>query len=106
MSRKWRSSSRRAAETSPIGKVSVLAVQSPIDHSSGLDDELAILDSIPARDSVLNGIRAIDGLKERLRAFLEPFRGSGRIVTRQDVDGFFASIKEEEEEEEGKGLWS
>ena len=67
-------------------------------------DELAILDSIPARDSVLDGIRAIDGLKERLRAFLEPFRASGRVVTRQDIDGFFASVKEGIEKE--KSVWS
>lgn len=56
-------------------------------------DGIAALDAIPARDSVLNGIRAMDDLKDHLVKFLEPFKKKKKVVTRQDIDCFFSSIK-------------
>ncbi|KAF8545314.1 hypothetical protein BDD12DRAFT_721806, partial [Trichophaea hybrida] len=47
------------------------------------------------RVRAIEGVLAYNKLKDRVKAFLEPFAKSGKIVGREDVEGYFEGLKGE-----------
>lgn len=47
------------------------------------------------RVRAIEGVLAYNKLKDRVKAFLEPFAKSGKIVGREDVEGYFERLKGE-----------
>lgn len=49
------------------------------------------------RVQALEGVRAYNHVKDKVKQFLQPFAESGRQVSSQDVVGYFARLREEEQ---------
>lgn len=63
-------------------------------HSSLLEAGARALNSIP-RQQALKGLEAYEMIKQRLSDFFKPFAEEGRVVTEDDVNGFFQHMDEE-----------
>lgn len=63
-------------------------------HSSLLDAGERALNSIP-RQQAIKGLEAYAMIKQRLSDFFKPFAEEGRVVTEEDVTGFFQHMDEE-----------
>lgn len=51
--------------------------------------------SLP-REQAIEGLHAYDKIRSKLRDFFKPFAEQGKVVTEEEVRGFFSKIKEEE----------
>ncbi|KAG5362190.1 Protein mlo2 [Yarrowia sp. C11] len=60
--------------------------------SSLLDAGTSALHKIP-RQQAIDGMAAYNQIKDRLAAFFKPFAEGGKVVTDQDVTGFFEEMK-------------
>lgn len=59
----------------------------PLDTDAS-DDEAALLNTIP-REQAIEGLKALDGIRTSLTAFLRGFVEGDRVVTEDDVTSFF-----------------
>lgn len=46
------------------------------------------------REQAIRGLQAYATMKDKLSAFLTPFARDGRVVSKEDMDGFFAEQRE------------
>lgn len=51
--------------------------------------------SLP-REQAIEGLHAYDKIRSKLRDFFKPFAEQGKVVTEEEVRGFFSRVKEEE----------
>lgn len=66
-------------------------------NSSLLDAGAQALNTLVPRQRALEGIQAYDMIKQKLNAFFKPFAESGKVVTENDVNGFFEKVRNERE---------
>jgi E3 ubiquitin-protein ligase UBR7 len=65
-------------------------------NSSLMDGGARALNQLP-REQAIEGMHAYSMIRERLTKFLKPFAEQGRIVTKDDVNNFFAEVKQQRE---------
>lgn len=70
------------------------------DQSSVYEAGARALNDIP-REQALNGLEAYAAIKQKLGDFFRPFAEQGKVVTEEDVTGFFHRMKEEQQERRG-----
>lgn len=66
-------------------------------NSSLMDGGARALNQLP-REQAIEGMHAYSMIRERLTSFLKPFAEQGRVVTKDDVDSFFADVKSQRKE--------
>lgn len=103
------------AETSVVSKVALLeflknyeylymddpVYEPPADEdeerSSLLDLGAEALHSLP-REQAIEGLQVYDKIRSKLRDFFKPFAEQGKVVTEDEVRGFFEKMKKSDEE--------
>ncbi|KAI5449729.1 hypothetical protein NCC49_004094 [Naganishia albida] len=67
----------------------------PEDPNDPTEEELATraLERLP-RGQTIEALLAFNSMKDKLKAFLEPFRDGGKVVSAGDIEEFMAGIKE------------
>ena len=48
------------------------------------------------REQAIQGAEAYMGMRDRLRAYLEPFAREGKVVSKEDVERFFEEQREKD----------
>jgi E3 ubiquitin-protein ligase UBR7 len=70
----------------------------PVSPPASIYDESERALNSMDRVQAIEGVLAYNKLKERVKAFLEPFAKSGRAVGEEDVKGYFEGLRERERE--------
>jgi E3 ubiquitin-protein ligase UBR7 len=70
----------------------------PVSPPASIYDESERALNSMDRVQAIEGVLAYNKLKERVKAFLEPFAKSGRAVAEEDVKGYFEGLRERERE--------
>lgn len=74
-------------------EVVYLAPEDPDNQKSLLELGQEALSKMP-REQAVHGLEAYSGMRDSLRAYLEPFAREGKVVKQEDVLRFFEEQKE------------